>query len=346
MRQPVHFIFSGTQNFVGGGITAWKYLLADLDPDVAIHLHYSSFAKQIWEDFQFPYLRHVVHQDWKTYENKSAKYYDKSFLQFDFSTIEDQAIVVLDASECIRQLVDTLARKRCRMYWHVQSPEHYLRKNLYRMVREWISIQKLTKLIFISQHVKHVFEGDIIYRLSHRKTSASVVYHGIPTTSSVAEVTQNYILYFGRYEQYKNPLFLQQLSGDIRYIGTNQGSTSPVTVPAALDLGWMPPAQAATYGDIFVFPSLNEAFGLAVIEMMSYGKIPICFDSGAFSEIVSHRVDGFLIPPFDATAANQCIREVQGDPALRRSLSRQAIAKARKFSVENYQRAFFREVLD
>ena len=345
MPESVHFVFSGTQHVAGGGITAWKNLLAHLDVKVTVYLHYSSFARLVWQDFRFPYLHHVVHEGWKTYENKSAKYYDKSFLAFRFETIAEGATVVFDASECIRQLVDTLARKQCRMYWHVQSPEHYLHKNLYRTVREWASIQKLTKLIFISQYVKGIFERDILYRLLRKKVASSIVYYGIPPASSPVTAHHDYIIYFGRYEQYKNPLFLEALVGKKRYIGTARGCTSPVKVPPAVDLGWMAPIEAGTYGDIFVFPSLNEAFGLAVIEMMSYGKIPVCFDSGAFPEIIDHGVDGYLIPPFDAVAANRYISEIQQQPALRQALSQQAVRKAKSFTINNYQESFFKEVI-
>ena len=344
MPTSVHFIFSGSQNVVGGGVTAWKNLLAHLTTNLTVYLHYSSFAEQVWDTFRFPYLRHVVHEGWKTYERKSAKYYDKSFLAFRFDTIEEGATVVFDASECVRQLADTLARKQCQMYWHVQSPEHYLHKNVYRTAREWASIQKLTKLIFISHYVKSVFERDILYRLLGRAVPSSVVYYGIPEASSPVTAEYDYIIYFGRYEQYKNPLFLQALTGDIRYIGTIGGCTSPVEIPPTVDLGWMAPDEAARYGDIFVFPSLDEAFGLAVIEMMSYGKIPICFDSGAFPEMVEHGVDGFLISPFDTAAANRYISDVQQDPDVRHSLRHHAVAKARQFSIKIYQESFFQEI--
>ena len=344
MSKSVHFIFSGSQNVIGGGGTAWKNLLANLTTDLTLYLHYSSFARQIWEDFQFPYLHHIVHEGWKTYERKSAKYYDKSFLAFRFDTIEEGATVVFDASECIRQLVDGLARKQCQMYWHVQSPEHYLRKNLYRMVREWINIQKLTKLIFISRYVKHVFERDILYRLVGKEVPASVVYYGIPEATPIA-AQHHYVVYFGRYESYKNPLFLQKIADEeVRYIGTAQGCTSPVNIPQDLDVGWRSPAEAASYGDIFVFPSQDEAFGLAVIEMMSYGKIPICFNSGAFSEIVDHGQNGFLIHPFDEKAANHYVQKTRQNPDLQHLLRQKAIATAKKFSITAYQEAFFREI--
>lgn len=48
--------------------------------------------------------------------------------------------------------------------------------------------------------------------------------------------------------------------------------------------------------DIFVFPSLNEGLGIALIEAMSQQKICIAFDVGPLPEIIENNVDGFLIP--------------------------------------------------
>lgn len=340
----IHFIFSGSQNALGGGTTALKNLLRNSKGlNHNITLHYSSYASNLWDSFDNS-ISKVVHEGWKTYENRGNRYFDNSHGAFDFDRIEDGARVVFDASECVRQLTDRLARKKCKIYWHVQSPEHCLRRDLYRMVREFINIQKIHKLIFISRYNETIFKKDLLYKLLGRDIPSAVVHYGIPLTEGAVEASGQHVIYFGRYEAYKNPLFLEEISVDNRYVGTPQGCTKPVHVPPGKDLGWMSPSEAARYGDIFVFPSLNEAFGLAVIEMMSYGKIPICFESGAFPEIIDDGLNGFLIKPFDHKAAKKIITKLQNDENLRAQIKANAIQKARQFSISSFQESFFREL--
>lgn len=47
--------------------------------------------------------------------------------------------------------------------------------------------------------------------------------------------------------------------------------------------------------DIFIFPSLNEGFGLVVTLAMSYGKVVVSSDKAAFKEIIDNGKDGFTL---------------------------------------------------
>lgn len=66
--------------------------------------------------------------------------------------------------------------------------------------------------------------------------------------------------------------------------------------------------------DIFVMPSLNEAFGRVVIEAMSAGKLCIGTDSGGVPEILTHGKTGFLVPSCDAEALAACLKQVLSLP--------------------------------
>lgn len=345
MSKPLHFIFSGSQNFLGGGTTAWKSLLTDLNVPNPVYLHYSSYAQDIWKDFRFPYLTHVVHPGWKTWDNRDHRHYDDSARDFRFDTISSHDKVIFDSIECVKQLTLPLAKKGCEIYWRVNSPEHCLRKDPVRMVKDLYRIQRIKKLIFISQYVEGIFKKDIVYQAFSRKLPSVVVRNGTQVDHPPVAAQHHYVVYFGRFDHYKNPLFLEKIDAEVRYIGTTKGCSRPQPVPASKNLGWMKPAEAAQYGDIFVFPAVGEAFGFAVIEMMSYGKIPICFRSGAFPEIIDHGINGYLVDPFDDRAVSQIIATVQADDKLKQQLQKNAVEKAKQFDVKTFRTRFIEEIL-
>lgn len=341
MVRNIHFIFSGTQNAIGGGTKAWKTLLKN--PPFEVFLHYSSYAEQIWKDFKYDNLIHYVHKNWKTYENRNYRSYDKSFKDFNLNLINDADIVIFDSREGLQQLAIPISRnkKSVKMLWHMQSEEHLLRKNPVVTFKDFLSLQNVNNIITVSKYLKKKFESDFLYRFFSKKIPIQVVYNGIESNFEYIKPKKDFVLFFGRYESYKNPLFLEKLEADVRYIGSKKGCSKPVDILQEKDLGWMTPEEAATYGDIFVFPSIGEAFGLALIEMMSYGKVVIAFDSGAFSELIEDGTDGFLIKPFDTKRANEIIKMVKTDISLREKISRNAINKAKCFNLENFRKNFY-----
>jgi glycosyltransferase involved in cell wall biosynthesis len=72
--------------------------------------------------------------------------------------------------------------------------------------------------------------------------------------------------------------------------------------------------------DLFALPSLDEGFGLVVLEAMAAGLPVIGARAGGIPEILQHDVNGLLVPPGDAAAIAEGVRALWGDPALRRRL--------------------------
>lgn len=68
-------------------------------------------------------------------------------------------------------------------------------------------------------------------------------------------------------------------------------------------LGWLPREETKQYiqaANVIVVPSIcPEAFGMAGIEAMAYGKPVVAFDSGGISEWLCNGKTGYLIPPKD-----------------------------------------------
>ncbi len=52
--------------------------------------------------------------------------------------------------------------------------------------------------------------------------------------------------------------------------------------------------------DVFISPSLMDAFGKTLAEAMSCGTPSVCFDATGPKDIVSHKVDGYKAIPFDS----------------------------------------------
>ncbi len=107
--------------------------------------------------------------------------------------------------------------------------------------------------------------------------------------------------------------------------------------PAAdvVGLGFRPDVgDILAAGDIFVFPSHYEGLGGSVIEAMALGLPIVASDLPAIRELVTHGEHALLVPPGDASALAEAVRELLADPALRDRLAANALQRfASKFTV-------------
>ncbi len=84
-------------------------------------------------------------------------------------------------------------------------------------------------------------------------------------------------------------------------------------------------------GDLFVFPSHYESFGLACCEAMAAGKAVIGSANGGMAEIIENGKSGLLTSPRDpATLANDIIRIIDNDQ-LRLELGKAARKRIAEF---------------
>ena len=81
---------------------------------------------------------------------------------------------------------------------------------------------------------------------------------------------------------------------------------------------------------VLVMPSRSEAFGVAALEGMAYGKPVVHFDLPTL-EWMSGDVS---VPPFDTCALAQALSELAADPEKRAGLGRAARTAAREFGRE------------
>ncbi len=85
---------------------------------------------------------------------------------------------------------------------------------------------------------------------------------------------------------------------------------------------------------LFVLPSLNESFGIVLMEAMSFGLPIITTTVGANSELVEQGVNGLLVPPRDPVALASAIVQMASSAELRRRLGQAGykfVARRKKF---------------
>ena len=82
------------------------------------------------------------------------------------------------------------------------------------------------------------------------------------------------------------------------------------------------------HATIAVLPSLEEGFGLPLVEAMAGGLPTVASRVGGMPEIVVEGETGFLVPPGDAGALAEAIVRLLEDPDLGRRLGEGGRARA------------------
>tara|TARA_B100000315_G_scaffold101207_1_gene93005 strand:+ start:5722 stop:6837 length:1116 start_codon:yes stop_codon:yes gene_type:complete len=77
--------------------------------------------------------------------------------------------------------------------------------------------------------------------------------------------------------------------------------------------------------DLFIWPAVNEAYGMAMLEAQAMGLPVVAGDAGGVSDIVRDGQTGYLCPEGDAEALAEKIKKLLIDTQLRDDFSKQAI---------------------
>lgn len=80
--------------------------------------------------------------------------------------------------------------------------------------------------------------------------------------------------------------------------------------------------MAALYAaaDLCVWPAVNEAYGMAMLEAQAAGLPVVSCATRGVPEVVQHGSTGLLAPAFEPAALAQCVRELLQSPARRHAL--------------------------
>jgi glycosyltransferase involved in cell wall biosynthesis len=87
----------------------------------------------------------------------------------------------------------------------------------------------------------------------------------------------------------------------------------------------LPPLYAAC--DLYVWPAVNEAFGMAILEAQAAGLPVIAGDSGGVGEIVADGRTGRLVKPRDAAELADALKPLLADRGMLSTWSRNALLK-------------------
>lgn len=130
---------------------------------------------------------------------------------------------------------------------------------------------------------------------------------------------------FEGYEWYENSLRARAAESDLAGHVTFAGYVSPV---------W--PAIDSSH--LVVQPSLREPFGNAVIEAHLSERAVIATDALGHKETIEHGKTGLLVPPEDATAMANAIKELVNNPHRAEEMGKTARLRAiQRFGVARYQ---------
>lgn len=100
-------------------------------------------------------------------------------------------------------------------------------------------------------------------------------------------------------------------------------------------LGWRSDvASALSAFDVFVFPSLNEGMGKAIVEAMAMGKPIIASNVGGIQDLVCHGENGLLVPPADSEALANAIFDLYENPDKRRRMGEAGKRISKEYGVE------------
>ena len=83
---------------------------------------------------------------------------------------------------------------------------------------------------------------------------------------------------------------------------------------------------------VLLLPSELEAFGLAALEAMACGVVPVATNAGGVPELITHEVDGFAEPVGDIEAQARRVVSLLSEDAL---FDRMCLA-ARQSAVERF----------
>lgn len=85
---------------------------------------------------------------------------------------------------------------------------------------------------------------------------------------------------------------------------------------------------AYSASDVFVAPSLMDAFGKTLAESMCCHTPVVCFDATGPKDIVNHKLNGYLAKPFDTSDLATGINWVLSDENRHKELCVKAREKA------------------
>ena len=81
--------------------------------------------------------------------------------------------------------------------------------------------------------------------------------------------------------------------------------------------------------DIFVLPSLKEAFGLVILEAMASGVVAVSTNNGGVVDIIENGKTGYLVPPANSEKLAETLEVILRNPDQKRDIEKAALERVR-----------------
>ena len=187
----------------------------------------------------------------------------------------------------------------------------------------------------------------VIDLLGVEESRIRVVHHGVRPAAGIAVTREKIVLHVGAMQHRKNiarlvdafervdPGWQLVLAGSAGYGAAEiaakiAGARSRGRIRM---LGYVPPAELANWyarAMIFAFPSLDEGFGMPVLEAMASGTPVISSNRSAIPEVAGDAA--CLVDPEDTEELAGALLALTRDPERRADLSHRGLARAAQFT--------------
>lgn len=94
--------------------------------------------------------------------------------------------------------------------------------------------------------------------------------------------------------------------------------------------------QLLVRADVILSTSLHETFGFSVLEGMAAGAVPVAFDVGSLSELITNRVSGVLVSPIEPISMARQLEQLNEDRESLRRMSAVAKLVASEFTWDRH----------
>lgn len=248
--------------------------------------------------------------------------------------------------------------KKLHLAWILPLLNLKLIKKIMNIMYRWKYLQHYQDIITYSNKfvlLSNAFKNELEFFLpEYSQDKVYAIYNPCTVDHNIEIPTEKkkVCLYVGRisFSQKRNDLLLQiwkeiepkHPDWVLKIVGEGEDLPSLKRMCADMNLknvlfeGYQSPETYYREASIFCMTSAYEGFGLVLVEAMSYGVVPIAFNSFASAkDVIEDGKDGKLVVPFDIMAYVKHLNNYMADQILYKKSSDNALLKSSFFCIND-----------